>query len=120
MESIFVGQLAALEDEGFFTAKLPGGKDVLILRCSGTVYAIQRRCPHEGAPLEKGDLWNKIIRCGQHAFTFDLETGEGLKCRGYASKWYGMTDEKGERVIPIVATKQPNTCAEICHQLLKG
>jgi len=41
MESIFVGQLAALEDEGFFTAKLPGGKDVLILRCSGTVYAIQ-------------------------------------------------------------------------------
>ena len=36
MESIFVGQLAALEDEGFFTAKLPGGKDVLILRCSRT------------------------------------------------------------------------------------
>jgi len=109
MESIFVGRLAVLEDEGFFTAKLPGGKDVLILRCSGTVYAIQRRCPHEGAPLEKGNVWNKMIRCGQHAFTFDLETGEGLNCPGYTIERYGVTEEEGKLFISIDSDKQPNT-----------
>src|SRR5436190_18416384 len=109
MESIFVGRLAALVDQGFFTAKLPGGKDVLILRCLRTVYAIQRRCPHEGAPLEKGNVWNKMIRCGQHAFTFDLETGEGLNCPGYTIERYGVTEEEGKLFISIDSDKQPNT-----------
>jgi nitrite reductase/ring-hydroxylating ferredoxin subunit len=96
MRSFFAGELSALDEEGYFTARLPDGKDVLVLRCSGILYAIQRRCPHEGAPLEKGNVWDKMIRCGQHAFTFDLETGEGLNCPGYSIERYAVTEEDGK------------------------
>jgi nitrite reductase/ring-hydroxylating ferredoxin subunit len=49
MKNILVGEMSSLEDEGYFTARLRNGKDILILRCSGAAYAIQRRCPHEAA-----------------------------------------------------------------------
>ena len=106
VKSFFVGQLSALEEEGFFTAKLPDGKEVLVLRCSGSLYAIQRRCPHEGAPLEKGNVWNKMIRCGQHAFTFDLETGEGLNCTGYSIERYAVTEKDGKIFLRIDGDKR--------------
>ena len=109
METILVGDRSTIEAEGFFTAKLPDGKEVLVLRCSGVLYAIQRRCPHEGAPLEKGNVWNKMIRCGQHAFTFDLETGEGLNCTGYKIERYAVTEEDGKIFLSIDANKQPGT-----------
>ena len=109
METIFVGQLSDLEEAGFFTTKLPDGKHLLILRCSGILYAIQRRCPHEGAPLEKGNVWNKMIRCGQHAFTFDLETGEGLNCPGYSIERYAVIEEDGKMFIHVDKNKQPET-----------
>ena len=109
MESFFVGQLSALEEEGYFTAKLPDGKDVLILRCSGILYAIQRRCPHEAAPLEKGQVWNKMIRCGQHGFTFDLETGEGLNCAGYSIKRYAVTEEDDNIFVRIDGDEHSGT-----------
>lgn len=101
MQTILVGELSALDEEGYFTAKLPDGRDVLILRCSGIVYAIQRRCPHEGAPLERGNVWNKMIRCGQHGFTFDLETGEGLNCPGYKIERYTVKEEDGKMFLHI-------------------
>ena len=96
MATILVGQLSDLEEDGYFSAKLPDGKEILVLRCSAIIYAIQRRCPHEGAPLEKGNVWNKMIRCGQHAFTFDLETGEGLNCTGYKIERYAVIEEDGK------------------------
>ena len=101
MENIFVGERSALEEDGYLTAKLQDGKDVLVLRCAGIVYAIQRRCPHEGAPLERGNVWNKMIRCGQHAFTFDLETGEGLNCPGYKIERYTVKEEDGKIFLHI-------------------
>jgi nitrite reductase/ring-hydroxylating ferredoxin subunit len=109
MKNFFVGPLSALEEKGFFTSKLPDGKDILILRCAGVIYAIQRRCPHEGAPLERGNVWNKMIRCGQHAFTFDLETGEGLNCAGYSIERYAVTEEDGKIFVRLDADEQPET-----------
>jgi pyruvate oxidase len=109
MEVIFAGQLSDLEEEGYFITKLPQGKDVLILRCAGILHAIQRKCPHEGAPLEKGNVWNKMIRCGQHAFTFDLDTGAGLNCPGYRIERYAVTEEEGKIFLRIDANKQPET-----------
>jgi len=105
METILVGERSTIEEESFFTAKLPDGKEVLVLRCSGILYAIQRRCPHEAAPLEKGNVWNKMIRCGQHAFTFDLETGEGLNCTGYKIDRYTVVEQNGKIFLEIDVQK---------------
>jgi len=43
MATILVGQLSDLEEDGYFSAKLPDGKEILVLRCSAIIYAIQRR-----------------------------------------------------------------------------
>jgi len=101
MENIFVGERSALEEDGYFTAKLADGKDILILRCSGIVYAMQRRCLHGGAPREREHGWNNMSRCGQHAFTFDLETGEGLNCPGYKIERYTVKEEDGKIFLHI-------------------
>jgi nitrite reductase/ring-hydroxylating ferredoxin subunit len=45
----------------------------------------------------------------QHAFTFDLETGEGLNCPGYRIERYAVTEEDGKIFLRIDSTKQPET-----------
>ena len=78
----------------------------MVLTAAGVLYAIQRKCPHEAAPLERGQVWDKMIRCGQHAFTFDLETGEGLNCPGYSIERYAVTEEDGKIFLRTDANEQ--------------
>jgi nitrite reductase/ring-hydroxylating ferredoxin subunit len=109
---VCVGQRSDLEDAGYFCQKLPDGREVLVLTAAGILYAIQRKCPHEAAPLERGRVWDKMIRCGQHAFTFDLETGEGLNCPGYKIERYAVEEKDGNIFLFIDANKQLETKAE--------
>jgi nitrite reductase/ring-hydroxylating ferredoxin subunit len=39
-------------------------------------YAIADTCPHRGAPLSKGLLYQGDIICPRHSFRFSLETGQ--------------------------------------------
>ena len=108
-KSICIGTRSDLAEDGYMVARLPNGSEVLLLTAAGVVYAIQRKCPHEGAPLERGQVWNKMIRCGQHAFTFDLETGEGLNCPGYSIERYAVREEDGKIFLRIDANEQSET-----------
>ena len=54
-------------------------------------------------------VWDKMIRCGQHAFTFDLETGEGLNCPGYSIERYAVREEDGKIFLRIDAQQQSET-----------
>lgn len=57
-------------------------------------YAMDARCPHEGGPLDQGDieeLGNRVlIMCPWHSFEFDVSTGvsasTGLKQTTYATR----------------------------------
>ena len=102
-KSICIGSRSDLAEDGYMVVRLPNGSEVLVLTAAGVLYAIQRKCPHEAAPLERGQVWNKMIRCGQHAFTFDLETGEGLNCPGYSIERYAVTEEDGKIFLRIDA-----------------
>jgi toluene monooxygenase system ferredoxin subunit len=102
---ISVGYIRDLGEDGYFVAKLPDGEEVLVFRAAGVLYAIQRRCPHEAAPLEKGQVWNKMIRCGQHGFTFDIETGEGLNCSNYRIRRYRV-EQEGEGIFLLPAEQE--------------
>lgn len=87
----------------------------LVFRASELLYAVQRRCPHEAAPLERGGVWSKMIRCGQHGFTFDIETGEGLNCSGYRIVCYGVEVKNAEiflRIPPAEEEKEQQGCEE--------
>ncbi len=53
------------------TEDLPGGRP--------TIFALEAKCPHAGAPLEKGAVCNGRLICPFHAGTFALETGTLLE-----------------------------------------
>ena len=59
-----------------------GDYDVLLANVQGTVYAVENKCSHYGAPLSKGAMCEHRIRCPWHHACYDLRTGEQLEAPG--------------------------------------
>ena len=49
--------------------------EILMLHHEGSVLAFEAKCPHAGAPLEKGAVCNGRLVCPWHMGTFALPTG---------------------------------------------
>jgi len=62
-----------VEDEGRVVT-LDDEEIALFLR-QGEVFAIENRCPHQGASLAEGWLEGESISCPWHAWCFELRTG---------------------------------------------
>src|SRR3954466_16027882 len=62
---------------------------ILVTRTEKGFYAVQDKCPHNGASLSKGfcSKQNEII-CPLHRYSFNLETGKATSGGGYALKTY--------------------------------
>ena len=54
------------------------GREVVVCNRDGIFQAIDRRCGHMNAPLEKGTLDGAIVTCPMHCAQFDIRTGEVL------------------------------------------
>jgi len=54
------------------------GREVVICNRDGTFHAIDRRCGHMNAPLERGTLDGAVVTCPMHCAQFDIRTGEAL------------------------------------------
>jgi nitrite reductase/ring-hydroxylating ferredoxin subunit len=53
------------------------GRDILLVRHEGQVYAADNTCPHMGARLEKGEVTKDgAIVCPRHRSAFDLHSGD--------------------------------------------
>ncbi len=50
--------------------------EILLVNHEGSVLAMQAKCPHAGAPLEKGAICNGHLVCPWHMGTFALPGGE--------------------------------------------
>ena len=46
-----------------------------VVRTERGVFALPRRCPHEGADLAYGELRDGVLRCPWHNLPIDPETG---------------------------------------------
>jgi nitrite reductase/ring-hydroxylating ferredoxin subunit len=84
-------------DEGGWIALLPvtdladrkpvrvevAGSAVLLVRNGDELFAIDNRCPHQGAPLHRGPVRFggslRTVRCPLHGSTFDLADGRVLR-----------------------------------------
>ena len=69
-------------------------RSICVINSDGRFYAVRNRCPHQGAELCKGSVGGtflpsdphqlvfgmegRVLRCGWHAWEFDLETGSSL------------------------------------------
>ncbi|MFA5312142.1 MAG: Rieske 2Fe-2S domain-containing protein [Methanomassiliicoccales archaeon] len=80
--------------EGGMVAVKAEGEEIVLCRYEGKVFAVSRRCGHEGAALNIGALGGHIIVCPLHYAQFDIITGEALL--GPADRSYG-TDAKSPR-----------------------
>ena len=66
-------------------------RSICVINSGGRFYAVRNRCPHQGSQLAKGTvagtmvpsaphqlvygMEGRVLRCGWHAWEFDLETG---------------------------------------------
>ena len=71
----FAAKLSEVPDWGKKLVQVEG-QAVLLVKSKGKLYACERECPHQGAPLE-GALLKEAgtISCPRHGYRFDLATG---------------------------------------------
>lgn len=71
----------------FITLHLKG-ESICLTRTKQGVFAVQEKCPHNGASLAKGFCTSEnLIVCPLHRYQFNLSDGKG-KTGGYALKTY--------------------------------
>ncbi|MFN7912899.1 MAG: Rieske (2Fe-2S) protein [Bacteroidota bacterium] len=71
----------------FLTLHLKG-ESICLTRTRQGVFAVQEKCPHNGASLAKGFCTpENLIVCPLHRYQFNLSDGKG-KTGGYALKTY--------------------------------
>ena len=81
-------------------SQVVGDREILLLIIGERMVAIQRKCPHEGANLDEGQIFaDKVIKCPLHGFVFDLTTGKGLNCPALHISTYETKIENGEVLI---------------------
>jgi 3-phenylpropionate/trans-cinnamate dioxygenase ferredoxin subunit len=51
---------------------------VALFHVSGTFWAIDDVCTHDGGPLAEGQLEDHTIACPRHGAKFDIRTGKAL------------------------------------------
>lgn len=53
------------------------GQKVLLIQTANGLFATQAKCPHLGAPLEKGDMIDDdTLQCKFHRAEFNIKTGK--------------------------------------------
>ncbi len=53
------------------------GRDIVLIRDGGRIFALDDRCPHRHIPLSMGrQEFPGTVSCAYHGWTFDLATGE--------------------------------------------
>lgn len=76
---------------------LAGGKQVVLCRVDGELFALDALCPHEGGRINEGPLAKgRLAVCPLHNFQFDPKTGKavGRVCRD--AKKYRVREKNGD------------------------
>ena len=75
-----------------------GGRPVLLTNVGGKYFAFSRQCPHEEADLKSGAIEGTRVRCTNHNYCFDLQTGECVLPKGGPPLTVLRTEERGEEI----------------------
>ncbi len=50
-------------------------ESILVMRYDSKLISLSSRCPHYGAPMKDGFLYDNLIKCPWHGASFDITTG---------------------------------------------
>ena len=67
--------LASVPDDRGLVVRVDNRLRLAIFRVGDAVYAIDDRCPHQGASLGEGGLAGMVVTCPWHGFMVDVTTG---------------------------------------------
>ena len=87
--------------EGHMMPSYPLGKNVVLARVGGAVYAISGMCLHMACPLFTGKLVGYIITCPCHDWRFDIRTGKFLDAHELGLVIYSTKCEDGRLFINL-------------------
>ena len=76
-EFIHVADAADVPDPGKILVEVEG-EMIALFHVSGSFYAIDDVCTHDGGPLVDGELQDYTIACPRHGAKFDIRTGAAL------------------------------------------
>jgi nitrite reductase/ring-hydroxylating ferredoxin subunit len=82
--------------EGSVSERLILGREILLCRRNGIVYALSNTCPHVGGPLSQGNFDDHIIVCPWHAWEFDCRTGQCLMGGNTSIETFAVRESGGE------------------------
>jgi 3-phenylpropionate/trans-cinnamate dioxygenase ferredoxin subunit len=125
--------VASVEDIQPGTRKIVtvNGREVGIFRIGDDFYGLINRCPHQGAPLCRGEIVSRLvapspgdyrltrsgemIRCPWHCWEFDIRTGQSL-CdpNSVQARAFNVAVEPGRALVdgPFVAEQVQVTVEE--------
>ena len=81
------------------------GKKIVVFRLADGVYATQSKCPHLGAPLEKGKIVDgDKIQCKFHRAEFDIKTGKACKWANFPPGIQALNFVRGQKDLETFKT----------------
>jgi nitrite reductase/ring-hydroxylating ferredoxin subunit len=93
--------LAELDAAGGLVPVSSGDREAVVVRAgTGEVFAVARACPHEGYPLEEGDVVGETITCPWHGWRFDLRSGACLTA-GEDTQTFPVSISDGEVLVDL-------------------
>lgn len=54
------------------------GREIALCNSGGTVYAVSSICPHQGGPLDEGELDGDTLICPLHGWMFNVKDGSAV------------------------------------------
>ncbi len=83
------------------------GRSVSVFRHEGRVHAMDGICPHAGAPLGPGVVWDGMVACPWHGWRFRFCDGTSPDMAGVAQTVYPVIEEGGRILVGIPAGPAP-------------
>jgi len=76
---------------------LAGGKQVVLCRVGGELFALDALCPHEGGRIHDGPLLEgKYAMCPLHNYKFDPRNGRAVEVTCADAKCYRVREQGGD------------------------
>uniref|UniRef100_A0A831TZ08 Rieske (2Fe-2S) protein n=1 Tax=Geobacter metallireducens TaxID=28232 RepID=A0A831TZ08_GEOME len=85
---VFAAKVSEIPDWGKKVVTV-NGREILLVKAKGIVYACETECPHQGAPLSGALVKDaEHLSCQRHGYRFNLKTGACREFPEYTLKVY--------------------------------
>jgi nitrite reductase/ring-hydroxylating ferredoxin subunit len=102
------GISAASVQKGQMTVVKVGGKTAVLTRVQGRLVAFSNVCPHAAADLSKGRLFDGQVKCPDHGYTFDLQSGRATWPQGEGCRLMRFTAKEENGMVKVrLSTSAP-------------